>query len=368
LRHKPDKAEAGAPPQPLALTENLTFLDVIRDSCARGGRFTATAQSPDGSAYTVLVDRGGPFNVSGGGLSGTDALIAASRLRAGTYTLAEGWPVAQPLYQIGLDATLRMLSSGTMPAVVGELPAARGIDALRNADAAVAPPRQPAAAPAPPADPHPVPFIPTLVPDNPQAERDSVEMAAAPEPTTVPEPAAAEVDPQPVAPVATVEPGPVVAIVEPVAVVQVVPEPPAAAVPAEPAPAEHALVESLVPPVAPVPVESSEANFFLPGGPTTSADQGGFRHLATQSLLWLVQIDEPERYTLPQARRITSRAITGSMSGMFHPFQDAAHTRWQKAKQDWEKSGEVVAKQQARKKKRVREVDVDPRQGPLSGR
>ncbi|MFY9613936.1 MAG: hypothetical protein WAT58_00930, partial [Candidatus Dormiibacterota bacterium] len=141
LRHKSGKPDTTDRPQTGDLSAHLTFLDVIRDCCDRGGRFTLTAESPTAVAYTVLVDRGGPFNVSGEGQTGTDALVAAAQLSSGTYAIAEGWPVAQPLYQIGLDATLKMLSNGTMPAVVGELPAARGVDSQRNP--------QPAATPAP---------------------------------------------------------------------------------------------------------------------------------------------------------------------------------------------------------------------------
>jgi hypothetical protein len=85
-------------------------------------------------------------------------------------------------------------------------------------------------------------------------------------------------------------------------------------------------------------------------------------------MLWLVQIDEPERYNIRQARRITSRAIGGSVRGLVHPFQHRAKVQWQRTKQDWERSGQAAAREQQRQKRRVREVDVDPRSGPLSGR
>ena len=276
LRHKSGSAESTTKPQARQLSQHLTFLDVIRDCCARGGRFTLTADSGDGRAYTVLVDRGGPFNVSGDGIAGSEALVAASRLNSGTYVIAEGWPVAQPLYQIGLDATLQMLARETMPTVVGTLPAPRGVDTLRNSNAATAPPvgRAPAAA----------------------------------------------------------EP-PLMASLMPVS-------------------AENAVV--VTDPLA-------------PGGATVSADQGGFRNMVTQAILWLVQVDEPERYSLSQARVLLARALAGSFRGLFHPFSRHAAARWQQAKVDWEKSGEVAAKQRARRSKPRREIDVDPRSGPLSG-
>jgi hypothetical protein len=263
LRRK-STADAGPTPQVRHLSSHLTSLDVIRDCCARGGRFTLLAEAPEGTSYTVLIDRGGPFNVSGAGLSGSEALVAAARLTSGTCSITEGWPVAQPLYQIGLDATLRMLSGDTMPTTVGELPAPRGVDTLRNAS------------PAPPAS------IPQL------------------EPAT------------------------------------------------------------------PAPLELQETDALTLSGPTTSADQGRKKHLVTQAILWLVQVDEPERYTFVQAQTLLKRALYYSLRGLFHPFRDRAAAQWQQAKQDWEKSAEVVAKQKARKARRSREVDVDP--APLTGR
>jgi hypothetical protein len=305
LRRK-STSDAAPKAQVRPLSAHLTSLDVIRDCCARGGRFTLFAESPDGSTYTVLIDRGGPFNVSGGGLSGSEALVAAARLTSGTYTITEGWPVEQPLYQIGLDATLRMLSRDTMPAVVGDLPAPRGVDTLRNANNAqtASEPAAPPAAVVPPVSPAPVAYV------------------------------------APVASVPAVAPS-----VPPVAV--------------EPTPVGR---------MAPAATEElHETDDLAPAGPTTSADQGRAKHLQTQAILWLVQVDEPERYNVTQARALLKRALSYSMRGAFHPFRDRAAAQWQQAKDDWEKSGEVVAKQKARKAKRVREVDVDPSRGPLSG-
>ncbi|HEV3235006.1 MAG TPA: hypothetical protein VG329_10710 [Candidatus Dormibacteraeota bacterium] len=358
LRHKSGKPDTTAKPQSGDLSAHLTFLDVIRDCCDRGGRFTLTAESPTAVAYTVLVDRGGPFNVSGEGQTGTDALVAAAQLSSGTYAIAEGWPVAQPLYQIGLDATLKMLSSGAMPAVVGDLPAARGVDSQRNAQPAATPaPVQPAATPV--ATPAPVQSAASPAPVQTAASPAPVQTYA-PNPSTpfgsAPAPVASATLPAPPA-------KPSAALSPTTPVQSPAPTQPAATAPQAAAP----LVDSLVPPM-PVEKPAEETESLLPGGPTASADQGGLKHLVTQSILWLVQIDEPERYNLRQARRITTRAIGGSVRGLVHPFQHTAKARWQQAKQDWEKSGEVVAQQQKRQKRRVREMDVDPQSGPLSGR
>ena len=337
LRHKNGSAEKAMPtPQPRNLSPHLTFLDVIRDCCARVGRFTLAAESGDGRAFTVLVDRGGPFNVSGDGLTGSDALVAAARLDSGSYTIADGWPMSQPLYQIGLDATLKMLSQENMPTVVGDLPSPRGVDSLRNNS-------MPVARPAPPVsmEPLPMPFAPT-----PAALPDvSAEPTVAPAPQGPARPWGPR--PRPVAPA-----------------IEVAPTPPATPAPAvaPSIPAQQPLA-TLVPDM-PEPVVETDP--LSPGSATASADQGGLKRTMTQSILWLVQIDQPERYTLGQARVLVSRALRTSFLGLLDPFSNRAAAHWNQAKDDWEKSGEVVAKQKARKTKRVREVDVDPQGGPLS--
>ena len=181
MRRSKKKSDKTAPETRL-LSPDLTFLDVVRDACTRGGRFTLTADS-DGATFVVLVDSGGPFNASGSGVTGSEALVAASRLTSGTYSVVDGWPVAQPLYQIGLDATLKILSQD-IPETVGDLPAHRGVDALRNADAApmmyYPPPQGPqptaqpgdvwsAPEPGPAAEPLPTPFAPMSSVTPPQA-------------------------------------------------------------------------------------------------------------------------------------------------------------------------------------------------------
>jgi hypothetical protein len=126
--------------------------------------------------------------------------------------------------------------------------------------------------------------------------------------------------------------------------------------------AETALVASVTPPHEP------RLDPLLPGELTASQNQGSFKHAMTQALLWLMTIDEPQRYTLPQARAITIRAMRSWLIGLFDPIRGQVGRRVQRAREDWEKSGEVVAKQKARQQRRQREVDVDPQAGPLSGR
>ena len=366
LRHKNGSAEKAMPtPQPRNLSPHLTFLDVIRDCCARGGRLTLAAESSDGNAFTVLVDRGGPFNVSGNGLSGSDALVAAARLDSGSYTIADGWPVSQPLYQIGLDATLKMLSQENMPTVVGDLPSPRGVDTFRNNSTPVARP-----APTVSMKTLPMPFAPAAAagPTVPPAPLVAPAPAPAPTPAVVAvvAPPAAAVVAAPMAPAPVVAPAPASSPPAPV-VPAPAPAPPAAPaqafVPRAPIPQPLA---GLVPEMPEAPVVETDP--LTPGSPTASADQGGLKHKMTQALLWLVQIDEPERYTLGQARVLVSRALRTSFRGLLDPFSNRAAAHWNQAKEDWEKSGEVVAKQKARKTKRVREVDVDPQRSPLSGR
>ena len=125
------KAKAGPAGQGSNLSAKLSFLDVIVDACQHSMRYTLIAES-EGVTYTVMIDRGGPFNATGGGLTGSAALAMAASLRKGSYTVTEGWPVEQPLYQLGLDAALQNPSPGTRTET-HKLPPARGVDAIRNA-------------------------------------------------------------------------------------------------------------------------------------------------------------------------------------------------------------------------------------------
>ena len=360
------KNAAAEKPAARHLGPNLSFLDVVRDACARGGRFTCVADA-DETRYSVLVDSGGPFNVSGGGLVGSDALVAAARLTSGTYLITEGWPVAQPLYQIGLDTTLRNLIEGRV-AGAAELPRARGVDALRSP--ARAPGTMPAethlpaittpagvvgrspvtaAAASPRYD---MPFAPSPMP--PQAAI-SVPQAVAPPPVVAaPVPASVATStpavavptfappaPQPERPApviglpslvapTTAVPTPAMVAATPIVATTPPPAPVPAAAPAAPAPAlpelgelrqpaeswqnaEAAVMASVTAP------RESDLDPLLPGALTASAKQGAIKHGLTQSLLWLVAIDEPGRYILPQARAITFRAIRTWFLDLFTP-------------------------------------------------
>ena len=128
LKKRPEAVTTST--SPAVLRPGHTFLDVVDQACRTGRRYTLTAESGV-ERFTVLIDRGGPFNASGAGRVGSPALKAAAPLSSGTYLLREGWPVDQPLYQIGLDVTLRELLTGTLRPEL-EFPAPRGVDALRR--------------------------------------------------------------------------------------------------------------------------------------------------------------------------------------------------------------------------------------------
>ena len=113
------------------LGNRLGLLDVLAQACARGARYTLTVESA-GVSYTILVDRGGPFNVTGGGTTGSPALVHAAQLRSGRCSLTQGWPMDQPMYQPGLDMTLKALLNGAVEPAA--LPRHRGVDSLRNAE------------------------------------------------------------------------------------------------------------------------------------------------------------------------------------------------------------------------------------------
>src|ERR1700682_2841101 len=115
------------------LGPDMSFLFVIQDACRRGERYTLTAESK-GLKYAVRVARNGPFNVTGGGYTGSAALAMAAALRTGTYSMSEGWPELQPYYQLGLDTTLKTLLDGHARSDVEELPPPRGVDWIRNAE------------------------------------------------------------------------------------------------------------------------------------------------------------------------------------------------------------------------------------------
>src|SRR5258708_23052813 len=108
------KKKAPVAVQDTVLSDRLSFLDVIVDTCKSSGRYALVADAGD-ATYPVMIDRGGPFNADGGGLSGSEVLVRAASLRRGTYTKLEGWPVDQPTYQLGLADALHGLVMGTKP-------------------------------------------------------------------------------------------------------------------------------------------------------------------------------------------------------------------------------------------------------------
>jgi hypothetical protein len=369
-----------------SLGPNLSFLDVVEDACHKGGRCTLTAES-NGVSYVVMVDRGGPFHVSGAGLTGSAALAMAATLRDGTYVVDEGWPVDQPVYQLGLDATLKNLLLGSARTEVPDLPPARGVDAIRNAawspgpdgSAIAALASQPAppvavlpldlpvmaaptgltatAPPSAPRAPSPAP-IPTRAPQPAAAPRVDPPAAVFPAPPT-----AAPVSPTPVSP-APVSPAPVSpALVSPA---------PVSPGPLSPAPVASSAPAPVAAPVAaPVPASSSarsdhaanagaghemgfgenmELDAAMPGEVGASEKQGQLGHLVTQALLWTVQIEEPSRYTLNQSWILVLRALRSAFSVLIDPIERELVRRWSRTKEDWRKSGESVAKQNAQKK------------------
>src|ERR1700737_3271470 len=105
----------------VTLVPDMNFQFDIQDACRHGERYTLTAESK-GLKYAVMVDRNGPFNVTGGGYTGSAALAMAAALRTGTYSMSEGWPELQPYYQLGLATTLKTLLDGHARSDVKDVP------------------------------------------------------------------------------------------------------------------------------------------------------------------------------------------------------------------------------------------------------
>jgi hypothetical protein len=311
------------------LGSSHSFLDILRETCARdGGRYTLSVES-DGAAYTVLVDLGGPFNAIGGGSAGAQALVSASQLRSGRCTISVGWPVDQPLYQPGLDLTMKALVDGVVEAK--HLPRHRGVDSLRNAEW-----REASAV-------HPAPD--TTWPSD---------VVAGPVGSDRPEPATPSA---PIAPeVAAAAPAPEV----PQAVV---PLPPAAA----PAPEVRMAWKPVGSSSAWMPENELPVNLPAAEKPAVGKvyphGQGPLKHYATQALLWVVECDEPEQYNFEQATTMVRAGLADGLARAVHPFRRDIDKRIHRIKDDWEKSGEVAA-QATRKRKRYRPAssveDDDP--------
>src|SRR5512142_2349140 len=96
-RKSPTLPSPSPRPQPL---HGRSFLDVVADARQQPGRLTLTANG-NGGSFVVLTDSGGVFNASGSGLTGRDALRATAILTEGSFLVESGWPIEQPVYQVG---------------------------------------------------------------------------------------------------------------------------------------------------------------------------------------------------------------------------------------------------------------------------
>lgn len=297
------------------LGAHLSFLDVLSQACARNSRYTLTVDSPEAS-YTVLVDRGGPFNATGGGMTGSPALVHAAQLRTGRCALTQGWPVDQPMYQPGLDMTLKALMNGAVEPAA--LPRHRGVDSLRNAEFRDAqfPVAEAAGA-----------FVrPAELPTDQERLLASLEQ---PEVQATPR----------VAPSAPA-----------------LPLPPSSAGPAV---SGWKVVET-------APRETHTEPTAAPSAPPEAhegAAREAARHIATRALLWMVEVEESQAdYTLKQAASLAGRGLVDGIGDMLHPLKHDLGQRIHRVKAEWEKSGEVAAKQS--RKERTRRIsaigDFDP--------
>ena len=326
------KANATIATQVRELSNQLSFLDVLRQTCARdGGRYTLTVEA-EGAAYTVLVDRGGPFNAIGGGSAGSRALVSASQLRSGRCTITSGWPVDQPLYQPGLDITLKALVDGAVEP--RNLPRHRGVDSLRNAEWREAQVVTPAPETTWPSGivAGPVRTAPESTPLPPQ-----VTPAAPPAPTTASAPVPA--------PAASPAPAPT---------------------PVPPKPEQKMAWKPVGSASAWLPENDLPIN--MPAlekpavGKVHAEGQGAAKHLATQALLWLVECEDPSQYTFEKAAAMARKSFVEGVAQMVHPFRSDLDKRISKIKDEWEKSGEVAAKATRKQRKRSTPANSDPDQ------
>jgi hypothetical protein len=314
------------------LTNKLSFLDVLQDACAHNGRYTLTVEAT-GQVYTVLVDRGGPFNAIGGGTAGSPALVAAAQLRSGRCTITIGWPVDQPLYQPGLDLTMRALMEGAV--APSSLPRARGVDSLRNAEwresEAMTPVNETWQRPAQPP-------IAAVTPPGPPAAPP-----AAPAPfraTAQPEPAAAQLETIPVQPLAVPSAFPTRPWVHPGQNGDVV-------IGAQPASAPHRVLPA--------------TDGVLPANDRVGAAVANAKHFATQTLLWLCEVEEPENYTLPQAAALARHNLVDGIAQGLHPFRHEMNSKIDRVKQDWARSAEVASRNSRKRRSRaVAAAATDP--------
>ena len=296
------------------LGNRLSFLDVLSQACGRNARYTLTVDGP-GVSYTVLVDRGGPFNATGGGTTGSPALVHAAQLRTGRCSLTPGWPMEQPMYQPGLDMTLKALVNGAVEPTV--LPPHRGVDSLRNAE-----------------------FRDSQLP-----LPSSTEMFV--RPADMPSETERLIASLPSADVAT----------RPVAA----PSP----APAAPAPAPATSAWNVVETAPPVPTDSPAPNPATPQAHEAheAAAVETARRMATRALLWMVEVEDGgDAYSLKQAASLAGRGLVDGIAEMVHPLKRDIGNRVERVKAEWEKSGEVAA-QKTRKSnsRRISAVgDFDP--------
>jgi hypothetical protein len=322
------------------LGPRVSFLDILQDACAHNGRYTLTAES-DGQMFTVLVDRGGPFNAIGGGTSGSSALVAAAQLRSGRCTVSMGWPVDQPLYQPGLDLTLRGLVEGVVEP--STLPRHRGVDSLRNQEWREV-------APAVPAEYAPAPVPMSMQPT--PAPAPSVATPATPVPA--PPPLAAE------------EPGSAVDAA-PAGLEQAreAIQPAVAAVPAPAAFPTRPWVHAEAATDAPAANRSTTAwsghgnDAVLPATTEGPAAITSAKHFATQALLWLCEVEDEKEYSLQEAATLARHNLVEGLSQAVHPFRKEMSTHIHRIKEDWEKSGEAAARATRKKRVKVATSDAD---------
>jgi hypothetical protein len=308
------------------LGPDMSFLFVIQDACRRGGRYTLTAESK-GLKYAVMVDRNGPFNVTGGGYTGSAALAMAAALRTGTYSMSEGWPELQPYYQLGLDTTLKTLLDGRARLGVEELPVARGVDWIRNAEGDSTPQDLPSGLethPQPPA----WPGSEAASAAQPAALSEATDHVAihaipAPAPAPVTQLQARVAPPDVPSPVATPEPAPLDLML---AARQ----------------ASHTDSAALD--------DTNEVDASTPGASGTSEGQGPLKHLGTRALLWTIRMDDPARFNLNQALVLVGRSLRSDYGFLVRPVEREIIQRWRRAGEDWRISGETVSKQKLRKR------------------
>lgn len=105
--------------------------------------------------------------------------------------------------------------------------------------------------------------------------------------------------------------------------------------------------------VAPaLPVEPSAPAPIIPGMPGASQQQGPIKHYLTQALLWVVQVDEPDAYTLGQAWRMARQAVEVGVHDLWLATKEfwtrELGNRWRRVRHDWKKSGETARKRTGR--------------------